>query len=242
VRRERVPGEALVTAVGGREALAGAADGAPRIGVLALQGDVLEHLRVLARAGADPVPVKHAAQLDEVDGILIPGGESTTIGRLATLYGLIDPLRERIGAGLPAFGTCAGAILLAAEAIGPDGGPSPQPLLRCMDTVVRRNAFGSQVDSFETDLDVKGVDGGPMHAVFIRAPWIESAGAGVEVLATVKPIDRDGAPLDAKVVVARQGHILASAFHPELAGDPRLHRLFLEIVQVSRGQPAPTGK
>jgi 5'-phosphate synthase pdxT subunit len=237
--RDRVPGEALVA---GRQELPAVGDGAPRIGVLALQGDVLEHLRLLGLAGADAVPVKHAAQLDELDGILIPGGESTTIGRLATLYGLLEPLRQRIAAGLPAFGTCAGAILLGCQALAADGRPSPQPLLGCMDTVVRRNAFGSQVDSFETDLEVAGVAGGPMHAVFIRAPWIESAGPAVEALATVTPVARDGARLDARVVVARQGDILASAFHPELAGDPRLHQLFLEIVQVTRASTAPSGK
>jgi 5'-phosphate synthase pdxT subunit len=235
---ERVPGEALVD---GRSRLPPPQDGAPRIGVLALQGDVLEHLRLLAAEGADARPVKHAAQLDGLDGILIPGGESTTIGRLASLYGLLEPLRERIAAGLPAFGTCAGAILLGSQALGADGRPSPQPLLGCMDTVVRRNAFGSQVDSFETDLDVAGVDGGPMHAVFIRAPWIETAGARVQTLATVVPVARDGSRLDARVVVARQGDVLASAFHPELTGDPRLHRLFLEIVQVARG-PATSAR
>jgi 5'-phosphate synthase pdxT subunit len=237
--RERVPGEALVA---GRDPAILAAAGAPVVGVLALQGDVLEHLRLLGAAGAEALPVKHAAQLDAVDGILIPGGESTTIGRLASLYGLLEPLRARIAAGLPAFGTCAGAILLARKALGADGQPSGQPLFGGMDTVVRRNAFGSQVDSFETDLEVAGVAGGPMHAVFIRAPWIEVAGPGVEVLATVTPNARDGAPLDAKVVVARHGDVLASAFHPELAGDPRLHQLFLDIVAAARAASAATGE
>jgi 5'-phosphate synthase pdxT subunit len=233
-KQERVPGEALVAGRGPADWKHDGAERRPRIGVLALQGDVLEHLRLLNEADADAVPVKRAAELDGLDGILIPGGESTTIGRLATLYGLIDPLRERIEAGLPAFGTCAGAIMLGRQALAPDGRVSEQPLLGCMDLVVRRNAFGSQVESFEADLDVKGVPGGPMHAVFIRAPWIEKAGADVDVLAEVTPRTSEGtgegAAHDARVVVARQGSMLASAFHPELAGDPRLHRLFLEIV------------
>jgi 5'-phosphate synthase pdxT subunit len=233
-RLERVPGEALVAGRGPRAWDAGGA-GRPRVGVLALQGDVLEHLRLLDEAGASGVPVKRAEELEDLDGILIPGGESTTIGRLATLYGLLEPLRKRIADGLPAFGTCAGAIMLARSALSPDGSPSEQPLLGCMDTVVRRNAFGSQVDSFEADLDVNGVGGGPMHAVFIRAPWIESAGPDVEVLASVAPVDRAGRPVDVKVVVARQGWILASAFHPELAGDARLHELFLEMVRERAG-------
>jgi pyridoxal 5'-phosphate synthase pdxT subunit len=230
VLRERVPGEGLVAGRGPHFLDGEAADSAPRIGVLALQGDVLEHLRILGEAGAHALPVKRAEQLDELDGLLIPGGESTTIGRLASLYGLLEPLRERIASGLPAFGTCAGAILLGREALGADGRPSAQPLLGCMDTVVRRNAFGGQVDSFEADLDVDGVEGGQMHAVFIRAPWIESAGAAVRPLATVTPVSREGRTLDARVVVARQGHMLASAFHPELTGDPRLHHLFLRMV------------
>jgi 5'-phosphate synthase pdxT subunit len=229
VVRERVPGEGLVAGRGPHAAPAADGD-APRVGVLALQGDVLEHLRILAQAGARAVPVKRPEQLGELDGLLIPGGESTTIGRLASLYGLLDPLRERIRGGLPAFGTCAGAILLAREALGADGRPSGQPLLGCMDTVVRRNAFGGQVESFEADLGVDGVEGGPMHAVFIRAPWVEQAGQAVTPLATVTPRSREGKRLDAKVVVARQGHMLASAFHPELTGDPRLHHLFLRMV------------
>lgn len=230
--RERVPGEGLVPLRGPH--YSPAADG-PLVGVLALQGDVLEHLSMLGEAGARAVPVKRPEQLDDVDGLLIPGGESTTIGKLAAMYGLIDPLRERIEAGLPVFGTCAGAILLARTALSADGAPSEQPLLGCMDTVVRRNAFGRQVASFEADIDVAGVAGGPMHAVFIRAPWFESLGPDVQALATVGvPAGHETAPggagASARVVVARQGSRLASAFHPELAGDNRLHRLFVEIV------------
>ena len=197
----------------------------PRVGVLALQGDVREHVSVLRRLGAEVVEVKRPEQLDELDGIVLPGGESTTIGKLAELYGLLDPLRKRLAEGLPAYGTCAGAILLGRAALHADGRAADQPLLGAMDTVVRRNAFGRQVDSFEADLDVRGVAGGPVHAVFIRAPWFEEVGPDVEVLAEV------ATPRGATIVVARQGRILASAFHPELVGDDRLHGLFLEMVR-----------
>ena len=210
------------------------------MGVLALQGDVLENLRMLAAAGARPCPLRRPEELDAVDGILIPGGESTTMGKLADLYGLMGPLRERIGAGLPAFGTCAGAVLLGSTALRFDGRPLQQPLLGLMDTVVRRNAFGRQVASFEADLDVAGVTGadrgGPLHAVFIRAPWIERHGPAVEVLAEV------ATPLGARVVVARQGHVLVSAFHPELTEDARLHRYFVErLVRGGAAAPRTTG-
>lgn len=224
-QHERVPGERLVADGGLHRDAAVIGDGRPCIGVLALQGDVLEHLRMLRAAGARAVAVKRADQLDGLDGILIPGGESTTIGKLAVMYGLMDPLRERIDAGMPAFGTCAGAILLGREALHDDGRHAEQPLLGCMDTVLRRNAFGRQVASFEADVDVAGVAGGPMHAVFIRAPWIERAGDEVAALASVPT------PLGVRVVVARQGHLLASAFHPELAGDGRLHELFVAFVR-----------
>lgn len=224
-----MPGEALVGGHG-RHVEQRDDDAAPLVGVLAVQGDVLEHLRMLHAAGARAVAVRRPAELDALHGVLIPGGESTTIGKLAEMYGLLEPLRKRIGQGLPAFGTCAGAILLGQQALLHDGTPSPQPLLGCMDTVVRRNAFGRQVESFEADLDVAGVAGGPVHAVFIRAPWIEQAGAGVQALASV------ATPLGDKVVVARQGDVLASAFHPELADDHRLHRLFVDIVQRRRAQ------
>jgi 5'-phosphate synthase pdxT subunit len=231
--QERVPGEQLAPARGGvgveEPALP---DDAPVVGVLALQGDVLEHLRMLRAAGARAVPVKRASQLAELDGLVIPGGESTTIGRLAELYGLADPVRARIEEGLPVFGTCAGAILLAAEALSAEGEPSTQPLLGGMDTVVRRNAFGRQVASFEADVEVEGLAGGPVHVAFIRAPWIERAGPQVDVLAQVET------PAGAKVVVARQGRILASAFHPELTGDGRLHRLFVEMARERRRERA----
>lgn len=179
---------------------------------------------MLEQAGARAAPVMRASELAAIDGLLIPGGESTTIGKLLQRYGLFDPLREALVAGLPAFGTCAGAILLGHQALMPDGTPSPQPLLDVMDTVLRRNAFGRQVASFEAPVRIRGVEGGPMHAVFIRAPWFEKTGTEVIPLATVPT------PLGEKVVIAQQGQRLASAFHPELSGDPRLHTLFAEIV------------
>lgn len=198
------------------------------IGVLALQGDVAEHLAILRELGVDAVPVKHAAQLDDLDGIVIPGGESTTIGKLAAMYGLLHPLRQQLAAGMPAFGTCAGAILLARNALHADGSPAAQPLLGVMDTVVRRNAFGRQVDSFEGDIEFEGLDA-PVHAVFIRAPWVERVGPGVRVLGRA-----GGHDSTAKIVAVRQGHLLATAFHPELTGDPRVHRYFVAMAREAR--------
>ena len=197
-----------------------------QIGVLALQGDIAEHVRMLAGAGATPVAIKRADELDGIDGLVIPGGESTTIGKLAEMYGLMEPLRKRIGNGLPAFGTCAGAILLSRDALFSDGSPAQQPLLGVLDSVVRRNAFGRQVASFEADLDVDGL-AAPMHAVFIRAPWFEEVGGDVDVLATTATAAGE------KIVIVRQGNVLASAFHPELAGDPRLHEVFLAMVRAA---------
>ena len=187
------------------------------VGVLALQGDVREHAAALRDAGTEPVPVKRAADLDGLAGIVVPGGESTTIGKLLTIFGLLDPLRAAIRAGLPAYGSCAGMILLADDVL--DGLPG-QPTIGGLDVTVRRNAFGRQVDSFETDLAVARIDGGPLHAVFIRAPWVERVGEGVEVLADV-----DGHP-----VAVRQGHLLATSFHPELTGDRRVHELFVAML------------
>ena len=186
----------------------------PRVGVLALQGDVREHARALADAGAEPVPVKRAAELAALDGIVIPGGESTTIGKLLTIFDLLEPLRAAIRAGLPAYGSCAGMILLADDVLG---GVPGQPTIGGLDVTVRRNAFGRQVDSFETDLSVTGLAGGPLHAVFIRAPWVERVGEGVEVLASVGE----------HPVAVRQGHVLATSFHPELTPDRRMHALFV---------------
>jgi 5'-phosphate synthase pdxT subunit len=192
----------------------------PRIGILALQGDVREHARALTAAGARPAEVRRPAELDAVDALVLPGGESTTIGRLLRVFELLEPLRAKVAAGLPVFGSCAGMILLARDVV--DGRPD-QPLIGGLDMVVRRNAFGRQVDSFEADLDVVGVPGPPVHAVFIRAPWVEKAGGAVEVLARVAE-----AP-----VAVRQGPLLATAFHPELTGDSRVHRLFVDIVRSS---------
>ena len=203
--------------------------GVPVLGVLALQGDVREHLRVLQQVGVTARAVKRADELDTLDGLVIPGGESTTIGKLAVMYGLLEPLRRRIAAGLPVLGTCAGAILLARSARHDDGTPSDQPLLGSMDTVVRRNAFGRQVASFEADIGIAGVEGPPMHAVFIRAPWFEEVGSCVEVLAEVDT------PAGERAVVVRQGPLIAAAFHPEVTGDDRLHRLLAQRAEEYRG-------
>jgi 5'-phosphate synthase pdxT subunit len=193
--------------------------GAPRVGVLAYQGDVREHLAVLEAAGAVPVEVRRVEELDGVDGLVVPGGESTVIGKLAARYGLLAPLRERARAGLPVLGTCAGMIFLAREVEGP-----PQDLLGVLDVRVRRNAFGRQVASFEAEVDVKGVDGGPVAGAFIRAPWVADAGPEVEVLAEV----------EGKVVAVRQGNLLATAFHPELSGEVRLHRWLVDLIAERR--------
>jgi 5'-phosphate synthase pdxT subunit len=200
---------------------------APVIGVLALQGAVREHVGALERCGARAVPVRRAPELSEVDGIVLPGGESTAMSRLLTSFELLEPLRARIAAGLPAFGSCAGMILLARQVV--DGRPDQQQL-GGLDVVVRRNAFGRQVDSFEGDLAFEGVDGGPMHAVFIRAPWVEQAGGNVEILARV-PDTRAAGAAAARIVAVRQGAVLATAFHPELTGDERVHRLFVRMVR-----------
>ncbi len=195
----------------------------PVVGVLALQGDVREHLEALAASGARPVAVRRPAELAAVDGIVLPGGESTTIAKLATAFDLLEPLQRAVREGLPAYGSCAGMILLADEVVD---GASGQQTIGGMDVVVRRNAFGRQVDSFETDLAVADVEGGPVHAVFIRAPWVESAGEGVEVLARVEEGQAAG-----RIVAARQGQLLATAFHPELTGDARVHGLFVRMVR-----------
>ena len=190
-----------------------------RVGVLALQGVAREHCRTLADLGVTPVEVRRSSDLDAVDALVLPGGESTTMTLLLDSAGLRHPLVDRLRGGMPAFGTCAGMILLATEVL--DGRPDQRPL-GAIDIVVRRNAFGRQVDSFETELEVDGLSGAPLHAVFIRAPLVERIGTGVEVLASVP--DRTGAE---RPVVCRQGAVLVAAFHPELAGDHRLHELFL---------------
>jgi 5'-phosphate synthase pdxT subunit len=184
-----------------------------RIGILSLQGAVEPHREMLARLGVEGVEVRTAPELDRVDGLVIPGGESTTISKLLDANALFDPVQERLVAGMPAFGTCAGMILLARDVL--DGRPD-QRSFGTIDLAVRRNAFGRQVDSFEADLPVRGLDA-PLHAVFIRAPVVERVGPEVEVLAEV----------DGRAVCCRQGPVVVSAFHPELSGDTRLHELFL---------------
>jgi pyridoxal 5'-phosphate synthase pdxT subunit len=184
------------------------------VGVLALQGAFIEHIKMLRALGADAREVRLPEHLLGLDALIIPGGESTTIGKLAVEYGLIDPLRE-FAHTKPTWGTCAGMIFLAKD-IGQDR----QPILGVMDISVNRNAFGRQIDSFEADLEIKGIDGGPFHAVFIRAPIATAAGDGVEILSDLG---------QQRIVAARQGHLLATAFHPELTGDPRLHAHFLNF-------------
>jgi len=200
---------------------------APTIGVFALQGDVREHLDVLASLGADAVPVRRPEELDGVDGMVLPGGESTTMAKLAATFELLDPLRKRVTDGMVTYGSCAGMILLA-DVI--EDGAAGQETVGGLDVVVRRNAFGRQVDSFEADVSFDGLEpAGPVHAVFIRAPWVESCGPGVRELARV-----EGGPADGRVVAVRggtQGHLLATSFHPELTGDSRVHGLFLQMVK-----------
>jgi 5'-phosphate synthase pdxT subunit len=197
--------------------------GAPRIGVLALQGDVREHVAALTESGADAFALRRITDLDAVDGIVIPGGESTTMSKLAILDGFMEPLRARRSAGLPMYGSCAGLIMLA-DTI--EDARSDQESVGGIDMVVRRNAFGRQVDSFEADIDVPALGTEPFPAVFIRAPWVESVGPGVEVLARV---DRSGD--EGTIVAVRQGDLLATAFHPEITGDLRVHQLFVEMVR-----------
>jgi 5'-phosphate synthase pdxT subunit len=189
------------------------------VGVLALQGDFREHIAMLSGLSIDAVEVRTPEELAAVDALVIPGGESTTIGRLADVYGLIGPIQSRCDEGMPVLGTCAGMIFLASSTAEGD-----QAQLGVLDACVRRNAFGRQFDSFEADLEVVGLDE-PMHAVFIRAPWMEKIGADVEVLASV--IDADG---DSHPVLVREGRILATSFHPELTGDERLHRMLVDLV------------
>ena len=200
---------------------------APVVGVLALQGDVREHLAALSRSGAKAMSVRRPEELAAVDGLVLPGGESTTMSRLLETFDLLDPLRRRLADGMPAYGSCAGMILLAKEL---RDGRADQHQLGALDLVVRRNAFGRQVDSFEEDLDFGQIEGGPVHAVFIRAPWVESAADHVTVLARVPETDNAGAAAG-KIVAVRQGPVLATAFHPELTGDGRVHELFVRIVR-----------
>ncbi|MFI2188668.1 pyridoxal 5'-phosphate synthase glutaminase subunit PdxT [Streptomyces sioyaensis] len=190
----------------------------PTIGVLALQGDVREHLKALADAGAQARSVRRAEELAAIDGLVIPGGESTTMSKLAVVFGMLEPLRAFVRAGKPVYGTCAGMIMVADKLLD---ARDDQETFGGIDMIVRRNAFGRQNESFEAAIDVAGIPGGPVEGVFIRAPWVESVGGEVEVLATY----------DGHTVAVRQGNVLATSFHPELTGDHRVHALFVDMVR-----------
>ncbi|WP_325048822.1 pyridoxal 5'-phosphate synthase glutaminase subunit PdxT [Amnibacterium setariae] len=190
----------------------------PKVGVLALQGDFREHLAVLAGLGAEAVPVRRARELEQVQGLVIPGGESTVMDKLSRAFGLREPLRERIADGMPVYGTCAGLIMLSDRVL--DALPDQQTL-GGLDVTVRRNAFGNQLDSFETDLDVDLLDGPPVHAAFIRAPIVEAVGPGAETVAALE---------DGRVVAVRQGNLLGTSFHPEITGETRFHEHFLSLL------------
>ncbi|MFC5149302.1 pyridoxal 5'-phosphate synthase glutaminase subunit PdxT [Streptomyces aureoversilis] len=193
----------------------------PTIGVLALQGDVREHLVALAASDALARPVRRPEELAEVDGLVIPGGESTTMSKLAVVFGMLEPLRERVRAGMPVYGTCAGMIMLAEKLLD---GREDQETLGGIDMIVRRNAFGRQNESFEASVEMAGIEGGPVEGVFIRAPWVESVGAAAEIVATY----------DGHAVAVRQGNVLATSFHPELTGDHRVHAHFVDMVRAAQ--------
>lgn len=197
---------------------------APTVGVFALQGDVREHLAAFDRAAVHTLPVRRPEELSRCHALVLPGGESTTMYKLARTFELFEPLQSRIRGGMPTFGTCAGMIMLAEKI---EDGIIGQETLGGLDIVVRRNAFGRQVDSFETDLDFTGLDD-PVHAVFIRAPWVESVGSGVEVLARIR-----GGEADGRIVAVRQRNVMATSFHPEMSGDDRVHRSFVEFIAQS---------
>ncbi len=208
---------------------------APTVGVLALQGDVREHLASLTAAGARAVPIRRRPELEAVDGLVLPGGESTTMDKLLTVFELATPLRERIAGGMPTFGSCAGMILLADRVVD---APPDQRTLGGIDMTVRRNAFGRQVDSFEQEMRAPALADDPardeaIHAVFIRAPWAEEVGAGVEVLATTV-----GGRHPGRIVAVRHGALLATAFHPELGADARVHRFFVRMIREQTGAEA----
>jgi 5'-phosphate synthase pdxT subunit len=198
----------------------------PLIGVLALQGDVREHCAMLERAGAGCRAVRRPAELDGLDGIVVPGGESTTMYKMARTFEVFEPLKAAIRDGLPALGTCAGMIMLSDRI---EAGIEGQETIGGLDVVVRRNAFGRQVNSFEADLDVQDLED-PFHAVFIRAPWVEKVGQGVDVVATVATGEAVG-----RIVAGRQGNLVATSFHPEITGDHRIHGLFVDLVRQRNG-------
>jgi 5'-phosphate synthase pdxT subunit len=189
-----------------------------KVGVLALQGDVREHERALEAVGAVPVAVKDQGTLDSIDGLIIPGGESTTIGKLLDRFELLGPLNQKVAEGMPVYGTCAGLILMASKVVGKEDAPHR---VGALDVDVRRNAYGRQTESFEADLEVQGFET-PFRAVFIRAPVIERSGSGVQILATC----------DERPVLVKEGRLLASSFHPEMTGDRRIHQLFLDMVRA----------
>ena len=193
----------------------------PTIGVFALQGDVREHVRMLGDLGVEALAVRRTSELDACAALVIPGGESTTMAKLARTFDLFEPIRQRIKEGMPTFGTCAGMIMLADRI---EDGTRDQETLGGLDITVRRNAFGRQVDSFEGDLVFAGLDD-PLHAIFIRAPWVEAVGDSVEVLARVEQGEAAG-----RIVAVRQGPLMATSFHPEVGGDSRVHRLFVDLV------------
>jgi 5'-phosphate synthase pdxT subunit len=195
----------------------------PVVGVLALQGDVREHLAALAECDVVARPVRRPTELAEVDALVLPGGESTTIDKLSRTFDLREPILDRIKHGMPAYGSCAGMILLADRVVDAVDG---QLTFGGIDMTVRRNAFGRQVESFEEDLPFEGVEGEPVRAVFIRAPWVEEVAPDVEVLAKV-----ESGPAEGRIVAVRQGNLLATSFHPEITGDTRVHRLFVEMVR-----------
>jgi pyridoxal 5'-phosphate synthase pdxT subunit len=199
----------------------------PKIGVLALQGAFIEHVHRLREIGADAVEIRLPEDLDGVEGLIIPGGESTTIGRLIDWYELREPINQMVADGKPVWGTCAGMILLAKD-VDQDSRARHQPLLELMDITVKRNAFGSQLDSFEADLEMPAISDEPMPTVFIRAPIVSRTGPDVEVLGTLS---------DGKIIAVRQNNLVATAFHPELTGDKRLHSWFMQLVQESLSQP-----
>jgi 5'-phosphate synthase pdxT subunit len=195
----------------------------PSVGVLALQGDVREHVRMLEECGARARPVRRPDELDAVDGLVLPGGESTTMAKLAAAFDLLEPLRKRVHDGMPTFGSCAGMILLADRVLD---GVEGQQTIGGIDMTVRRNAFGRQVDSFEEPIHLRDLPGPPLTAVFIRAPWVESVGGSVQVVGTV-----EAGPAAGRIVAVRQGHLLATSFHPELTGDARVHALFVRMTE-----------
>jgi 5'-phosphate synthase pdxT subunit len=199
----------------------------PVVGVLALQGDVREHLRVLTACGADVRAIRRPTELAGLDGIVLPGGESTTIDKLSRIFGLREPLIAALRAGLPAYGSCAGMILLARKVLD---GTEDQQTFAALDITVRRNAFGRQVESFEADVDLDGIEGGPVHAVFIRAPWVESIDDGAQVMGVVLPPGLS----ESKIIAVQHENVMATSFHPEVTDDLRIHRYFLDLVRAAQ--------